>query len=146
MIQLKIHGNLLNWIKNFLTNRQNMVKIGKCFSNCYTTENGTPQGSSISPLLFIIMVNDFPKLSKYTSDAFFADDCTIWRSGNNCAQIIFHLQQELDLISDWCQKWGFKMNTEKSCGIVFTNKIINLSSIILKIGGKKYHLMIRLNY
>ena len=99
----------------------------------FSSEYGTPQGSSLSPLLFLIMVNDFPKLSQFTSDAFFADDCTIWRSGKNINHIVFHLQKDLDCISDWCKKWGFRMNTDKTMGIVFTNKKIDLNSIRIKI-------------
>src|SRR6267154_675811 len=125
LIQLKIQGRIYNWIKNFLTNRKYIVKVGDSCSLPYTTENGTPQGSSISPILFIIMINDFPLLSKYTSEAFFADDCTIWRSGKNLEQIFYHLQQDLNLISEWCKKWGFTINTAKTQGIIFTNKTIN---------------------
>lgn len=53
--QMNITGNLYHFIKNFLTNRQIKVKIGNDLSHEYTLENGTPQGSVISPLLFIIM-------------------------------------------------------------------------------------------
>ena len=134
LIQLKIHGRLYSWIKNFLTDRKYMVKVGQSCFLPYTTVNGTPQGSSISPLLFIIMINDFPTLSKYTSDAFFADDCSIWRSGKNLEQIFHHLQLDLNLISEWCKKWGFTINTAKTQGIIFTHKkIINTHLLKLNI-------------
>ena len=124
LIQLKIQGRISNWIKNFLTNRKNIVKIGESWSHPYITENGTPQGSSISPILFIIMINDFPLLSEHTRDAFFADDCSIWRSGKNLEQIFYHLQLDLDRIAEWCKKWGFNINTDKTQGIIFTKKKI----------------------
>ncbi len=136
LMNLGITGNMLNWIKNFLENRTNRVKIGNYFSTEYTLQNGTPQGSSLSPLLYLIMVNDFPKLSQFTSDAFFADDCTVWRSGTNLSQIVFHLQNDLDLISDWCRSWGLTINTEKTTGIIFTNRQLNINSVILKIDNK----------
>jgi len=139
MMKLKISGHMLTWVKSFLTNRSSQVKIGDKLSYSYSTENGTPQGSAISPLLFLIMINDFPKLSKYTSDAFFADDCTIWRSGKNLPQILFHLQEDLDIIDRWCRQWGFIINTDKTTGIVFTNKKVINESFQLKIQGKKIH-------
>jgi hypothetical protein len=104
MIKLNITGNSLKWIQAFLTNRINQVLISNTLSREYSPENGTPQGSIISPLLFLIMINDFPKLSKFTSSALFADDGTIWRSGTNLAQITKHLQDDLILIEKWCKK------------------------------------------
>src|SRR6267154_2267046 len=137
MLQLKLSGNILQWIRNFLNSRTYRVKIGESISNDFTTENGTPQGSSISPILFLIMVNDFPKLSQFTSDAFFADDCTIWRSGKNLNLIKHHLQQDLDTISKWCTKWRFQINTEKTVGIIFSNKKnLLLNNFKLQIDGK----------
>jgi len=126
----------LNWIKNFLTRRTYQVKVGEEYSYTYSTDNGTPQGSSLSPILFLIMVNDFPKLSSSTSDAFFADDCTIWRSGTNIQSIIHHLQLDLNIISEWCKKWDLIINVDKTVGIVFTNKLIDKSKIILSVNDR----------
>src|SRR6267154_1827567 len=123
MLKIKISGNMLRWIKNFLSCRTSRVKIGQHYSTNFTSQNGTPQGSSLSPILFLIMVNDFPTLSEYTSNALFADDCTVWRSGKNLSQIQYHLQNDLNIISDWCKKWGFQINIEKTVGIIFTNKL-----------------------
>src|SRR5206468_7854115 len=136
LIKLGISGNMFTWIKNFLTDRKYQVKIEDTLSDIYSTENGTPQGSVLSPLLFLIMVNDFPQLSKYTDSAFFADDGTIWRSGMNLPQVVFHLQEDLNVIGNWCNKWGFVVNIEKTTGILFTRKKIKHESIILKMQGK----------
>src|SRR6266516_2961360 len=135
MVQLNISGTFLNWVKNFLTNRTNRVQIGNFFSKDYYQENGTPQGSSLSPVLFLIMVNDFPTLSQYTFYAFFADDCTVWRSGINLPTIVHHLQQDLSKVSLWCSKWGLKINTLKTIGIIFSKHNIDLNSIKLNIDG-----------
>ncbi len=46
------------------------------------TENGTPQGSVISPLLFIIMRNDvFERVDKSIHRFLFADDGAQWFKG-----------------------------------------------------------------
>ncbi len=137
MTNLGIKGNMIKWIKNYLENRINIVKIGIYLSKEYTSDNGTPQGSSLSPILFLIMLNDFPKLSQFTTDIFFADDCTIIRSGKNTKQIIYHLQKDLETIQSWCLEWGFTINIEKTTGILFTKHIVNLDTINLIISGKK---------
>src|SRR6267154_2384957 len=79
------------------------------------------------------MINDFPKLTQYTSEALFADDCTIWRSGTNIVQILYHLQEDLDIISRWVKKWGLSINIDKSTAIVFTKSKINIKNLTLKI-------------
>ena len=57
---LGIIGNIFNFIKNFLTDRSIQVKVGSAFSQKYTLDNGTAQSSTISSLLFLIMINDLP--------------------------------------------------------------------------------------
>ena len=47
--QMKISGRMYNWIQDFLRNRKFQVRINETFSKTYNIENGTPQGSSISP-------------------------------------------------------------------------------------------------
>jgi ribonuclease HI len=124
---LHINGNMLKYIQSFLANRTSEVRIGNSLSDIYVTKNGTPQGCAISPLLFSIYINDFPNLSQHTKNSLFADDSGLWRSGSNLSHICFHLQQDLDTIETWCNKWGFVLNGDKSTGIVFTKKHINNS-------------------
>ena len=139
LINLNIKGKILNWVKNFLENRSNQVIIiDGVLSDKFKLENGTPQGSVISPYLFLIMINDFPTLSEHTATAIFADDGTIWRSGKNLPHIIKHLQDDLIIIEAWCKKWGFIINTSKSIAIVFT-KNKKWSNPTLKINESKIH-------
>ena len=121
LTNLGLTGNIIKWIKDFLENRKIIVKITNESSKEYKTKNGTPQGSCLSPLIFLIMINDFPTLSKFTQKALFADDSSIWRSGTNLPHIIHHLQEDLLLIETWCAKWGFHLNSNKTIGIIFTN-------------------------
>ena len=122
LMKLNIKGLCLKWIKNFLENRSSHVVIDSFLSDSFDFDNGTPQGSVISPILFLIMINDFPILSDFTRSALFADDSSIWRSETNLHQILHHLQEDLNKIELWCKDWGFTINTVKTIGIVFSNK------------------------
>jgi len=51
-------GNMLNFISNFLKPRTFHVKTSNTLSDIILQENGVPQGSSISVILFLIAIND----------------------------------------------------------------------------------------
>ena len=53
-----IGGRMFNWVLDFLKDRNIEVRVGATHSRVYPTENGVPQESVCSPLLFSIMIND----------------------------------------------------------------------------------------
>lgn len=53
-----IQGKILNWIKEYLTDRIQRVKISNSSSNQITNIHGVIQGSILVPLLFIVYMND----------------------------------------------------------------------------------------
>lgn len=65
-----------------LTGEQN-VQINNQKQNIkITASSGIPQGSAIGPKLFILCINDIHEISKKLN-FLFADDTTVYRSGNN---------------------------------------------------------------
>ena len=80
-----IKGNMLDWIQNFLLDRKINVKIGTSTSDYQELENGSPQGSVISPTLFnAIMQTLKDALNKLMTElgidlSQFADDSAIWK-------------------------------------------------------------------
>ena len=63
---LNLRGNLPKFIENFLNNRSFQVKVGSTLSDPFNQEEGVPQGSILSFLLFEIKINyrKYPK-SRY---------------------------------------------------------------------------------
>ena len=54
MQQLNMTGQMFNWIRDFLTERHIRVRVGAELSDLFLMENGSPQSSVISPVLFVI--------------------------------------------------------------------------------------------
>ena len=117
---LGIRGELLSWIRAFLTGRTQSVMIEGCFSQPYQVESGVPQGTVLGPLLFLCYINDLPNvLDPHTAVRLFADDLLIYRSIKSQDDQV-KLQRDLHALGSWGERWGMKFNTKK-CNIMLIN-------------------------
>jgi ribonuclease HI len=125
-----IVGHTTNWIENFLSNRTFQVKVGSEFSNKLIQQNGIPQGSVISPLLFLIMINDIPSGPDNVEMSLFADDSAVYMGCRNIKTLVSKIQMTVDIIYNWCNKNGFKISLNKTTAVLFSKKrhlpIINI--------------------
>ena len=64
---LGIHGPLLHWIKDYLSNRQQRVVLDGAMSDPVTVTSGVPQGSILGPLLFNIFMNSIANSTQQQS-------------------------------------------------------------------------------
>jgi len=124
LIKLKkmgISGNLYRWIDSFMSDRTFQVRVGASLSSRRKLDNGTPQGSPLSPLLFLIMINDLPEQLPDVEVSLFADDSAIYKSSGKkqLDQTTDKLQRSLDAVQAWCDKWGFKMSATKTVCVLF---------------------------
>jgi retron-type reverse transcriptase len=69
----------LKWFKSYLSDRYQYVSIGSSASNLCSIKIGVPQGSILGPLLFLIYINDLPKISNLLN-FLYADDTTLLSS------------------------------------------------------------------
>ena len=133
--RLGISGNLLNYVKTFLSDRTFQVKIGNILSTELKLENGIAQGSIIAPLLFLIMINDFPD-SPSVDNMLFADDSAVFKSGRNINFLVQQIQIHLSKVQNWCDEWGFKLSPTKTVAVFFTlKKVPECLRTQLKIGN-----------
>jgi ribonuclease HI len=118
-----ICGKALAWIQNFLTDRKIRVRINDKYSETHDLDNGTPQGSVLSPLIFSLMANDIPKDPRNNvKTSIYADDIAYWCNNSNPKYAVKRVQAYTKLIETWASDWGFKISREKTQAIVFTRK------------------------
>lgn len=113
--ELKINGNCLAFVQNFLSQRNIQVRYKEVLSNKIQTENGVPQGSVISVTLFLIAINDITANTVRPAKALlYADDLLITCSGTNTESIEEILQECLYNLQHWSNRTGFKFSATKS--------------------------------
>ena len=110
-----ITGKTHKWIQGFLANRKQTVVLDGEMSYTADVISGVPQGSVLGPCLFLYYINDMPDDVKSTV-RLFADDTIAYVavcSDDDSAQ----LQQDLNKLADWEEKWQMKFHPEK-CQVI----------------------------
>ena len=73
--------------------------------------SGIPQGSVLGPILFVIFINDMPKVIKNYCKLF-ADDANLY-ARITCKDDNALLQEDLDRITQWSLLWELPFNEDK---------------------------------
>ena len=127
--QSGIKGKILKWIHEYVSNRSFKVFFEGEYSCEKKISSGVPQGSTLSPTLFNVMINDIPKLpGVFLSE--YADDITFYCYGDSFNELKTLAQKQMDMLYKWTKTWGLKINPSKTKGMVFTNKRMGTPSNI----------------
>ena len=124
LASLGIAGNLLEWIKSFLSDRQQRTRVGSALSVPVNINSGVIQGSCIGPILFLLYINSLVKVIKEdVTCVLFADDVKLYTMLKANADII-NLQEALDSIGHWSAKWQMPISIKKCSVIVYGNRSV----------------------
>jgi len=114
-----IRGPLLEWIRDYLSNRKYSVKVGSKLSNEKSIPSGIPQGSIGGPILFIIYISDLIEFCKTENVVIklFADDLKIYHTSNSTTEFNLPLQNFITKFTKYCSMNGLKIASEK-CNVL----------------------------
>ncbi|KAK9880332.1 hypothetical protein WA026_010217 [Henosepilachna vigintioctopunctata] len=122
LLNIRLPFHFVKLINSFLTERIIRVKISNSYSEPFSPLAGIPQGSILSPLLYIIYTYDIPNpVNLNTHISLFADDTALWTTGRTTAVCSRELQRQLDAFSTWARKWRITPNPSKTQSILFHN-------------------------
>merc|ERR1712002_946204 len=120
--KMGLRGYLPQFIEKFLSNRSFQVKVGSCLSDPQSQEDGVPQGSVLSPLLFEIKMDSIvSELSNGIDGSLFVDDFSILYKSKGSIDAI-ERQLQLNKLELWANRNGFKFSTNKTVAVHFCKK------------------------
>ena len=107
LLFLGIKGKELNWFKNYLSGRTQVVGVGGVSSDPLHITSGVSQGSILGPLNFVIHMNDLPLCIKICNVLMYTDDTVVFCAESNSKVI------------EWLQVYSLFLNTTKTEAMLF---------------------------
>ena len=138
-----VTGAALDWLRSYLANRKQLVRIGSDNSFPTSVPFGIPQGSVLGPLLFTAYITPLGDLiRKYGLEYHvYADDMQIYISfppgGDAQSDALNCLHRCLEDTVKWAQSNLLKLNDQKTDVVVFgtKHKLPVMKDIRITVGG-----------
>ena len=112
-----LDGTVLLWLKSYLSNRKQKIKIGDSFSESVILPFGVPQGSVLGPPLFTLYTSPLSQIIfKYkVTHHLYADDTQIYLAvdSRNFDSSMEELTECLKSVQEWMVGVKLKLNPEK---------------------------------
>jgi hypothetical protein len=109
----------VGWIRSYLTDRIQAVRINGIESDDAHVHTGVPQGSILGPLLFLVVVNDLPEVVLHALANLFADDTELADSYDpkderSIAALELRLNADLECVRTWLLQNSLLLNFLKT--------------------------------
>ncbi|CAF0820800.1 unnamed protein product [Rotaria sordida] len=95
---------------SFLQDRTAAIEVENILSRSFNLNGGTPQVSSLSPILYIVYIADsMNEMPTHTEHGLFAFNTALWTSSNTISNLTLKLRQSTDEFQSWCNSWKLKL-------------------------------------
>ena len=121
------------WFSSYLNGRSQYVTWNDTTSEIKPMVCGIPQGSVLSPLLFLLYINSLPNVSNKLSFYLFADDTNIFFESDNLGTIQKTVNRELKKLVMWLNANRLALNVSKTNFVIFSavNKTLKTVTILI---------------
>ena len=106
-------------MENYLTCRFQRTKVSNSYSSWSEIIAGIPQGSILGALLFNIFLNDLFLYPEETTLSNYADDNTLYSTGNTIESVKKALRKDFRIIQNWFHEILIILNAKKRHYICF---------------------------
>ena len=120
-----IRDTALKLYNSYLKDQTLKVKLkmssneGFVYSSEQNINYGTPQGSVLGLLLFVIFTNDIYQHLENADGILFADDTTLYKTGRNENYTRWCIEHDLEILSDWFKANKLTLNLNKTVAMNF---------------------------
>lgn len=121
LFKIGIHGDLLRWLKSYISKRSQIVVAAGFKSNRVSVTSGVPQGSILGPLLYTLYINDIDECFKHSKILLFADDMKAFMRISSMHDCL-NFQEDLNRFSTYCELNHLQLNVHKCHSVRFTRK------------------------
>ena len=104
---------MLTLLTNYLHERYQRVVQHEQTSSLELVKSGVPQGSMLSPLSFLIYINDLPDNLEFNCKIF-ADDSSLFARFLIDMSLRATLNKDLELIKNWGFQWKKQFNRDRN--------------------------------
>jgi len=118
-----LNPHLLEWIRSYLTDRQQKVVVGGEASTETPVLSGVPQGSVLGPLLFLVYIDDVTEMHLSTGSILnlYADDMLLYKAISSQSDYQ-SLQDDVDRVQEWVNVNYLTLNTSKCKTMVVSRR------------------------
>jgi hypothetical protein len=144
MEEMGFETDVCQWVHSFMSDRRATLRMDGREGKVMDITTGVPQGSPLSPNLFVIYISElFGKVEERAEDAValsFVDDVAWVVEGEDVTRCVQKLQRCARLMTEWAKVNVVEFDIEKKEAILFSKKRNHQGSkvkMVVKVGENK---------